>query len=209
MFPLGGLFLNAVSSNSSSASKGDVLELLKWGTVGFAALGASQAVGKYYKDSQSPEVGTRFRDDVEFLPSDQAMSRDLLKLQEYRDINTPAFRSIVQNLDRIWGMEFALKNDSLIPKNKEKMVLFTHFKVAMSRLKKFQQLVKTELGTDHGLLVNTLAKRIYFRSQQHVFNCLRLCAEFQPTKLIERAQQDITSAMDAYRTRGNSGSGRD
>lgn len=172
---------------------GDFGKIAKWcviGAVGFSAYQTAVMMAK-----RNVNACVDFKDPVEAMHNDPIIRDSLIQMQNYRELNPWLFKTALQNIDQLLFLENALLSQSVYPAKKDKDIAFTYFRMGVNRLSQFHFLVTKELGTEHGMTVNILLKRIYAQMQKHLLNILHLCSQFNPENLIARAPLEVQSAL--------------
>lgn len=177
--------------------KQDVQDFVKWGSIGFLGLGIYTIGMKVAKRNINSAID--LKDQTESVHLDQTVLEAFLNLQSYRDLNPWLFRTALHNIDHLLFLEDVLLRKVTLPTHNDKIISFSYFRIAVSRMNAFQLLVKERLGNDHGLVVNILIKNVYTQLQKHLLNILHMCSEFKPENLIARAQQEVDKALEEYR----------
>ena len=175
--------------------KDDIKHFLRWGAIGFVALGtyklSTQVVTKNI--SASAEL----KDMTESIHLDPKLCQAFIQLQAYRKLNPWLFRTSLQNADHLLFLESVLLDGDVIPVKNDKIIAYTHFKMSVTRLTKFNDEIFAALGSAHGLAVNMHTKIISSQLQKHLMNILHVCSQFKPHQLIEQALNELQRLQDS------------
>ena len=173
--------------------KSDVNDFVRWGAVGFVAMGLYQLGLKMNKRNISKSAELKVR--TEAMDCDPIILEALINIQHYKDLAPWFFEPAVTNIDRLLFLENAMLKKDIIPMSKDKSIAFIYFKVGLNRLNEFQYIVKEEMGNDHGATVNIYVKKIYEQIQKHFINCLHMCGNFKPENFIKRAEEEVQKVL--------------
>ncbi len=172
---------------------GDFGKIAKWCVIGAVGFSAYQTAVMMAKRNVNGCVD--FKDPVEAMNNDPIIRDALLQMQNYRDLNPWLFKTALQNIDQLLFLENALLSQQVSPVKKDKDIAFTHFRMGVNRLSQFHYIVTKELGTEQGMVVDVLLKRIYSQMQKHLLNILHMCSQFNPENLIARAPLEVRMAL--------------
>lgn len=167
----------------------DWYAFLKYGAIGFVGFGAYQVGTRMIK--RDLDAAVDFVIPVECVPQDRILCSAFVDLQEYIRVNEWLFKCALVNCDHLMFLERALLQGSITPTRNDKVIAFSHFRLAATRLKMFQISVHEKLGASHAALVNILIRRIYGQLQIHFTNVLHVCKQFHPDQLLKEARRDI------------------
>ena len=203
---VGMIFNNMMASSSKTSDKDntpkavlykqDAMDFMKWGLVGFVGLGVYTLGMKVAKRNIDPSV--ELHDRADSFNLDPVIRDSFINIQPYRKLNTWLFKMSVYNTDHLLFLENALLTKTALPTHNDKVLAFSYFRMALSRLNQFQILVRETLGNEHAMAVNMFVEKIYGQLQKHLLNVLHICSEFKPANLIARAQQEVEQAMQAF-----------
>jgi hypothetical protein len=165
---------------------------LKYGTMSLLTVGLLHVSRHLAQKSHGDNEDTfEFEDRVESLHTDPSLQRAFRSLQEYRNLNPWLFTSAILNTDHLLFLEQALTSEQVLPTRNDKNLAFSHFRLAATRLRMFQECVKDKLGVAHAVTVNSLVKQIYIHLQGHFTAVLNVCTNFNPTRMLKEARRDI------------------
>lgn len=177
------------SDSSISLEKSDLKHFMTWGAIGFLCLGTYKMSTRIVNKSISPSAN--LIDETESLHVDAKICEAFTNLQEYRDLNPWLFKTGIQNVDHLLFLEQILLNGESDPVPNDKVIAFSHFRMALHRLNSFQKLVSEQLGNEHGLAVQIYIESIYEQLQKHLLNIFHMCSQFDPSSLISRAKKEV------------------
>jgi len=176
---------------------GDLRKIM-WGFL-IAGLGggAYKLAEQLARRSINPNVD--LQDRVESIHLDPVILQSFLKLQEWRKISAPAFKTAIQNVDNLLFLESALMSQEINPQKTDKVLAFTYLRIALNRLTTFQNIVKEQLGNQDAFTVNMYVKPIHEQLLKHTLNILHLCSQFNPERTVQRARGVVEDAMKQLR----------
>lgn len=180
-----------LSMNSVNTREKDVYTFLKYGAIGFVGMGVYKVGTKMIKRDLDPSV--EFEIPVESVQRDRVLTKAFLDLQEYKGVNEWLFRCAILNCDHLMFLEQVLMQGDVTPVRNDKVIAFSHFKLASTRLKMLQISVHEKIGAHHAALVGVLIKKIYSQMQIHFTNILHMCKDFKPENLLKEARKDIAA----------------
>ena len=182
------------TSNSIQFQKKDASQVLRWGMVGFAVFGAYNMSSTILRRQIDPSG--ELVDECGSLHNDPTLCKLLIDLQHYRSLNPWLFSTAILNIDTLILLENGLVTGYIDPARNDKVIAFTHYKVAVDRLNMLLYEIKTKLGNDHGLLAHNLINDIYKNLRKRFLNILHLCSQYNPQSLIRRAEDEIRIIND-------------
>jgi hypothetical protein len=175
----------------------DVRDFVKFGAIGFLAMGIYQIGMRVAKRNINPCVDLLDRADS--LSVDPIILDSFVNIQSYRDLNPWLFRTALQNVDRLLFLENALLSKQVHATSNDKAISFSYFRMSIIRLNQLQLLVKEKLGNEHALACNIFVQKIYFQMQKHFLNVLHLCSDFKPEFMIARAKSEVDRAVKKFK----------
>lgn len=185
------------NANGAKFYDSDITDFMRWGSVGFIAMGLYQMGLKLCTRSINPSSELKVK--TESLNSDTVIRDALINIQRYRELVPWLFDGAVLNIDKLLFLENALRDKVILPNRKDKAIAFTYFRVGLNRLNEFQWTVKSQMGNEHGLAVNLYVQKVYKQLQKHFLNCLALTGEFKVDDYIERAENEVKKVMEDSR----------
>ena len=185
---------DAFTGNSGAPTADDALNFVKYGAIGFLAFGGLKASQFYASRNLLPSSQLAF--ETECFHLDHELLEQFLVLQKYMKLNAWAYQMALTNTDCILYLLNALNTDAISPTASDKILAFTYFRVTCKRLDSFAASVEKTMATKHKLVVHMAITQIKQRLKQHVVNILSLCSQFNPAKLIARAETEVSLALD-------------
>lgn len=177
---------------------GDQYDFVKYGTAGFFALGSYFLGTKMWSRSISQISELEDADIAEDLVDDPTIVQALISLQAYRFKNPLLFRRCVEALNDIVFYEKQLLREEISPTSENKFKAAKLFKTSASYLNQFQMYIREEMGVTHGKAANIYVKTILDATETHFDNCLQVCSQFDPYKIMQQIQQDALKEKKAF-----------
>jgi len=177
------------SHNSIQFQKKDAAQFVRWGMIGFTIFGAYQMSSTILKRQIDPSG--ELIDECGSLHNDPQLCAHFIDLQHYRALNPWLFSTAILNADTLVLLENGLVTGFITPARNDKIIAFTHFKVAVERLNMLLSIIKEKMGVDHGMLAHVLVNDIYKNLRKRFLNILHMCTQYNPESLIRRAEEEI------------------
>lgn len=188
--------LGKLSSSKAKLQPGDTNDILKWGILGFVGAGAYQLAQRL--NLRSIDQCVDLKDRVEAFNMDPVILDSFLRIQPYRPLNPWGFSMAVRNTDYLLFLENALLKGDVAPVRNDRVLAFSYFRVAVTRLNMIQHEVKSKMSNEHALAMNIYVKKIYQQLRKHLLNVLHLCSTFKPEHMLQRAEADVARVMQRF-----------
>lgn len=177
------------SSKSASLSKKDYQDAIKYAVMGFVTAGSLHAASTLIQKRM--DVAHELKHETTAMHHNPELTKRFVTLQTYAKLNKWAFQAALINVDSLLYLEDALLKKKIVPVYNDKLVAFSHFRVALMRLNSLALAIQNSMDQRHYVLVCLEIEEITKLLKKHVINILSLCSRFNVDDLIEQARTNL------------------